>query len=184
MPPTFPIDFTAVRIALVRTMVSALGLPSNAVIMAEPEVVNSPRPAKPYFSVKIMTGAMRYGDDVPDAQTGDTVNYGGPRGLAVSFNVFALSHEDALSYMTYWQARLDQPDVQEALRAAGIAVWQIGAVADLSILVNTGYEGRAHMDCVFGLAANSVVTVGTITSAPVTGDVAIDGAPDAIITLP
>lgn len=185
MPITAPpIDFNAVRAGLVRAAVAALGLPASGVIVREPEVVNSPRPPLPYLSLKIMTAAMRYGDDVGTPIDDNTWNYGGPRSMAVSFQAYGTTHEEALGLMATWQAALDQPPTLDALGRAGLAVWTVGAVADISILVNTGYEGRAQMDCVFGLASNTTIRLDTIVAAPVSGTITLEDSLEQTITLP
>lgn len=147
----------------------------SRVILAEPEVQNEPRPEKPYFSFKFTTPATKFGDDSRDEvsnKDGNIVtNYGGVRMMAVSFDSYGRSHEEAYNYMLAWQCALDREDIQEDLRRHGIAVWTIGAIADLSQLLNTGYEGRSHMDCNFGFAVNTQSTLGDIEDVPVSGAV-------------
>lgn len=176
-PPSLPIDYTALRIAMLAAMRTATGLDQNHVIMFEPEVAGSPRPSRPYMTLKIVTAGARYGDDVPtqqqDAQGNlSTVwNSGGPRMMACDFNAYAATHEDAYALAALWQASLDSVPTQESLRQAGIAVWLIGSVSDLSVLLNTGYEGRAHLDCRFGVASNLTVDLGSMDTFTVDGQV-------------
>lgn len=176
MAQQLPIDFDAVRKALVAAVRAATGLDQNHVVMAEPEVANAPRPGLPYIDMKV-TGVKRFGDDVkdqigaPDAQGNIIVNHGGPRGMTVEFVSFASSHEGAADLMVLWQAYLDTDLIQTLLRAAGIAVWLIGEVRDVSELLEAGYEGRSGMSTSFGLASNLTLTVQTIQQVTVTGQV-------------
>ena len=88
--------------------------------------------------------------------------------MTVSFNCYGESHEEAYNYMQLWNSALDLENIQEDLRRAGIAVWVIGNVADLSQLLNTGYEGRAHMEVTFGIAVNLTSDLGAMESVDVT----------------
>ena len=186
--PALPIDFNAIRAAMVLAVRSACGLDANHVITLEPEVPNAPRPSLPYFTVKIVSPSIRFGNDsaeyVPPMLGGppDVWNYGGPRGMMASFNAYAANHEDAYNYMALWQASLEQEPTQEILGAAGISVWKPSAISDLSMLLNTGFEGRAHMDCNMGLASNMTVTLGEIDTVTATGSVSVDGGTTQTIT--
>lgn len=174
--PVLAIDYDALRKALVAAVMDGCELDQNHVIMAEAEVAGAPRPALPYFTLKITTPGARYGDDSSEAVEGSSqMNYGGQRGMTVSFNAYGRSHEEAWSLAALWQARLGTPTTQGLLRKAGIAVWKPGAVADLSALLNTGYEGRAHLDCLFGVASNLTIDPGSIENVNVAGQVQTPG---------
>lgn len=178
--PNFPNDFDALRKAIARELVKVTQLDRDRVILAEGEAPNQPRPKKPYFSFKFNSPAIRFGDDskdnVPDAFGFPTtvVNSGGPRKMVVAFDCYGNSHEEAYNYMSLWQTSLDLSNIQADLREAGIAVWLIGAVADLSALLNTGYEGRAHMECDFGIAFNLQSDLGEMDTFDVEGTVIAD----------
>lgn len=170
-------DFNLPRITFARLIQSVTALYQQRVMLEEPEVQNQPRPEKPYFSFKFTTPAAKFGDDSKDpvldsdGNATTVTNSGGVRMMSVSFNAYGRTHEEAYNYMIAWQCALDREDIQEVLRSAGIAVWTIGAVADLSQLLNTGYEGRSHMDCTFGFAVNTQSDTGRIEKAPVQGHV-------------
>jgi hypothetical protein len=179
-------DFNIARKSIYKEIIRVCGLDSQHAILAEPEVQNEPRPTKPYFSFKFTTPASKFGDDskdpVLDNQGNPTtvVNSGGVRRMSVSFDCYGNTHEEAYNYMTAWQCGLDREDVQENLRRVGIAVWTIGNVADLSQLLNTGYEGRAHMDCTFGIAVNTQSDTGEIDTVPVQGTVDIGNSQENV----
>lgn len=91
--------------------------------------------------------------------------------MSISFHCYAAQPEDAYNLMATWQAELDEPTTQEVLRRALIAVWTIGGVADLSQLLNTGYEARSQMDVQFGVASNLEKDLGSIEHIEIAGDV-------------
>lgn len=179
-PKMFPIDYNVIRLAFVNAIMLTCNLDQNHVITEEPENQNWPRPQKPYFSMKIISPAARYGDDtisnVADAfgNPSPVFNSGGPRKMTVSFHCYGNSHEESYNYMSLWQTSLDLQNIQELLRGTGIAVWLIGTVEDLSSLLNTGYEGRSHMDCTFGLAFNLESELGLIQELQVQGAITTD----------
>lgn len=152
MSRQLPIDFASLTKALINECEVSTERPC---IMSEPETQQAPRPLKPYLMMKITTPAAKFGDDFAQyTGTGTKYTTGGQRQMTVSFQCIGRTHEEAYSLMGLWQGSLDQFLTQERLRKAGIAVWKSGAVADISALLNTGYEGRAQMDVTFGIASN------------------------------
>lgn len=155
-----PIDFNAIRVALVDEVQRVTGL---TCIMAEPETQNVPRPPKPYFTMKFIGPALKTGDDAHTWIAGGTTwNSGGARKMTADFNCYARSHEEAYNYGCLWQGALELFGTQTNLRAAGIAVWLCGNLTDLSALLNTGFEGRSHIEVTFGLASNFTEDLGAI----------------------
>lgn len=183
MTPTFPTDFNNYRIAFAREIQLITGLTA---LYEEPETQGVDRPAKPYMSFKFTTPAAKNGDDTKSSVLDDEgnpttfVNSGGVRKMTVSFNVYGNTHEESYNFMGLWQTRLDMDDVQEHLRAAGIAVGIIGNVADLSQLLNTGFEGRSHMECTFNIAMNYASDLGEMAIVPVNGDIDLGNSTDEI----
>jgi hypothetical protein len=179
LPAGIP-DFNVIRQALVREIQSRIGLDQQHVIYEEPEQPNFPRPSLPYFSVKILVPAAKKGDDdhtpVLDGDGNPTTvwNSGGVRQMTAEFNAYGRSHEEAYNLMSWWQSALDTETVQGDLRESGLAVWTIGNVADLSKLLNTGYEGRAHLECTFGIAMNLTEDLGQEETVTVVGEVTTD----------
>lgn len=168
-------DFNVLRTAFISAIMMATGLNQEHVVTEEAEAPNSPRPSLPYMAMKITTPAARYGDDTKqNIPSTDLWTSSGPRKMTVSFDAYGKSHEDAYNLMTLWQTALDEETTQEALRKTGIAVLIIGTVADVSILLNTAYEGRAHMDSQFGIAVGVQSDLGRIDTVPVVGTVTTD----------
>lgn len=162
----FPIDYDALRIAVIREVQKVTGL---VCIVNEPETTNAPRPPIPYLAMKIITPGTRYGDDSMFYKSGTNFGRSGPRRMTISFNSYAKSHEQAYNYMALWQGSLDLKTIQSDLKKAGIAVWVIGNVADLSLLLNTGFEGRAQMDVQFGITSNLTEDLSNIQEANISG---------------
>lgn len=165
---TFPVNFENIRKALVGEVQRVT---KTTCILAEPEVPNSPRPCKPYFTLKLVGPAIKSGDDSADNLGGTIWNRGGQRKVMVDFNCYGRSHEEAYGYMALWQSSLELETVQANLRESGIAVWLNGSVRDMSQLLNTGFEGRAHMEVSFGVASNLSEDLGAIDDINASGDV-------------
>jgi hypothetical protein len=167
------IDYNLIRQTLAQQIQAVTGLTA---VLEEAESAYDQRPKLPYFSFKITQPGLKSGDDSKQyvQGTASTFNSGGCRKMMVDFNCYAISHELAFNYMATWQTALDLEDIQQNLRAVGIAVWVIGNVADLSKLLNTGYEGRSHLECSFGVAMNLHSDLGYISTVPVAGEVTTD----------
>lgn len=172
---TVPIDFDLVRKTIANEGFRVTKVPF---LLAEPTVQGAPRPELPYFTFKLVTPAAKSGDDSQYHVSGTTYGRGGVRKMTVGFQCYAQEQEQAYSLMCLWQGSLELFATQENLRRAGIAVWVIGNVADLSQLLNTGYEGRAQLDTTFGIASNLVEDLGEIDTAEVTGTTELDTGTD------
>lgn len=170
-----PIDYNALRVALVAAAMAACGLDQNGVIMAEPEVPNAPRPALPYLALKLTVANVAYGWDQADWVTGTQYTMSGVRSATLSTHSFGRSHEEAYGLLATWQANLQAEPTLDLLRQSGIAVWNTSDVRDLSLLLNTGYEGRAQMDVTLGLASVLTLDLGAIRSLAVQGTITPDG---------
>ena len=151
-----PIDFNALRVAIVAAVAQVTGLTDNSIIMSEPEQPNAPRPPLPYVTLKFSSPLVApKGMPAWNVDDQGTYSQRTQRSFTVSFNTYGPSHEAAYTLMATIQAGFDMMPVQQGLSAAGIAVWTLGAILDLSVLLNTGYEGRAQMDITYGVAANA-----------------------------
>lgn len=182
VPPS-PIDYDAARRALVQAVALATGLPAGQVVALEPETMGAPRPKVPYVGFLVTAASVKMGFDwstpvVDDAGSGPTGRhlYQGVRMMSVGFDAYGRSHEDAYAIMAALQASLEYPPVASLLGAAGLAVWDIGSVADISATLATTYEGRSHLDVTFGMTTNTVLDLGRIDGVPVSGQVASDDA--------
>lgn len=171
MSLALPIDFNGFRRVLADTITFVTGLQC---ILEEQGNQNFVRPKLPYFSFKLTTPAAKTGDDAMEYVTAETFNRGGERKMVVSFHCYAPEQEQAYNFMAQWQAALELQTIQAILRSAKIAVWTIGGVADLTQLLNTGYEARAQMDVQFGIASNLAEDLGSIETVEIQGQVDTD----------
>lgn len=163
-----PVDFGKFRELLVREVTKVTGL---VCIRNEPVVPNAPRPELPYFGYKMTSPAIQKGDSNIEFQSGQEFNYGTQMQMVVSFNCYAKDQDDANSFMHLWQQALNMANIQEDLRKGGLALWDYAKVADLSALLNTGYEGRAQMEVNFGYASNLSANLGTIDIVEIQGTI-------------
>jgi hypothetical protein len=186
------VDFIAIRKAFARCVQGVLPYQDNKpipVVYAEPETQNVPRPNLPYMTYKFTTPAAKDGDDTKSWVLDDMgnpttiINSGGVRRMTIDFDVYAQSHEDSYNLMATWQTALDLWDVQAILRQTGVAVWIIGGVADLSQLLDSGYEGRSHMTCQFGIAMNLQSDLGEMDAVDVTGVVSTNEGEEVTVTV-
>lgn len=173
----FPIDFDNIRATLCEAIMYGMGLDTNQVIAMEPEVAGFARPALPYLGFKLTSPAIRKGDDasqvvrVSDSGDDMLMRRFGMRRMTVSFQTFGKTHEQAWSMMALWQAMLADHEVREVLSRGTVAVWQIGAVIDLSVAMNTGFEGRAQMSVDFGVLSSIELWVPVIRTVIADGTV-------------
>ncbi len=189
LKPIFPLDFNAIRKAIADE-VEKVSL--RKCILAEPETQNTPRPQKPYFTIKFLGPAGKTGDDSAQNlldQNGNPTtvwNRGGQRKVTIDFNCYGTSHEEAYNYMALWQSSLELETIQEDLRRSGIALWLNGSVADLSALLNTGYEGRSQMSVEFGVASNLTEDLSSMDTVTVDGTITTDQntTDDITVTVP
>ena len=162
----------------------ATGLDANHVVMAEPESANEPRPSKPYVTLKLTSPSTRSGSDVklrsPELGEGAVV-VAGPRSMLCSINTYGNTHEEAYGLAALLEASFGAWPVLDSLAPSHLAVWRIGGVTDLSALLQTGFEGRAHLDVTFGVSSNLAITAATIEQVTVDGVVTPAEGADALI---
>lgn len=174
--PVFPIDFNAIRAALVNLVQGVTGIACIVEERKAQVTVKTPRPCLPYCSFKILTPAGKIGTDAmqalgtPDSPS-SIYNFGGVRKMVVSFKCYAQIPEIASNYMALLEAAFDTDPVQSTLRANKIAFWQSMGVLDISALLTAGYEGRASLDAYFGVPSSLNVNLGEIDSISVNGEI-------------
>ena len=100
--------------------------------------------------------------------------------MVVGWDAYGTSQEQAYGVLAALMAALDTVPVSDVLEMAGLAHHNTDAVADVSALLNTAYEGRAHMDSEFGMMSRLQLDAGRMDSADISGTVATD---DGIITV-
>jgi len=172
-----PIAYGEIRAAVAEAISLGTGLPSGAVVRAEPNEPNSPRPKRPFATFKVREVSGRHGPAAfaPSPEDSPTAwRYTGERELGLELNFFGVTQEDAYSLASAMQMSLEMGVVQNALRRPNIAVWSIGNVTDVSALLGTGYEGRAMLEVSLGVSINVLTDFGAIAEANVEGAILDD----------
>lgn len=162
-----PVNYADIRKNLVLMVKRMTGL---TCIRREPSESDAPRPQLPYMSYKITSPGVARGEaDFDYTGTGTLFNYGQQLKMTVSFQLYAKDQDEAYSLMCLFQQSLNKQTVLEQFRVFGLAVWDFGNVADLTALLNTGYEARTQLDVFFGLASNLTDDQGAIESVVIEG---------------
>jgi len=106
-----------------------------------------PRPPRPCINMKIVTPSVKIGGKDDLRYVGGNFVVNGPRKMLVSFNSYGV---EAIEIMTDLRDSIDDPDVIDQLGAAGLAFVREGDVENLTQLLDSNYETRAHIDIEFG----------------------------------
>lgn len=142
---------TQLENAIVAWIASAY--PGSRQVIAWP---GAPRPALPYFSVKLLAiESVGHDDKMAIDDDGDQTIYG-DRYLTASFQAYG---SGALDLIRTINNSLSKDSIVSALLAAGLAPRGPEKIDDLTQQLETDAEERAHVDLVFGF-------VDTITDAP------------------
>lgn len=155
---------------------------------------NTERPSVDYFGLEMVAPLNRPGfsdDVIHKTGTETTFEICGQRSFTISISAYLVKndsnrtvHDDV--FTPHWmlkkvQDMVDDPGKMEVLAAAGLAVWDAGDILDIPEAVETGFESRAQMDIVMGIAANRETDLGAIESTVFTGTV--DGEEEPPITV-
>ena len=173
-----PIDYAATRKAWVQALCAITQLSPNQVIRAEGQGPVQPRPKLPYLTFKFRMVAMRNGYDavVPATDAGETMwQYVGDRGIAIDVMAYGRDQDEAYGLALGVQSGLQQQPYVEILGRAGLCVWKLGDVSDVTALLGTGFEGRALLECELWQGTSQLVDLGEMAIVPVVGNIADDG---------
>lgn len=179
MPVNLPINYEIVSRALWQAAQIATGLGPNDVAMAEDSGPVANRQKLPYCTYKITTAAIMFGEDSayptsPDPTVNTGFYYAGPRAVVVGFDFYGRTPLEAYGLGAALQMGLFLDAAALPLRENNIAVWNVNDVVDMSMLLGTGFEGRSHLDCTFGVTAISGEVVGVTQSVAAQGFVTDD----------
>lgn len=154
---------------------------------------NVERPDTDYLGLQLTTPIQRphFRDDIQPPSSGTIYNIGGQRQFVLSISAYRVEnrvelarHDDLYlpqDRLIMIQDALESPVKRQGLTAAGLAVFQVGAILDLTELVETGFESRAQLDITMGIASNRDEDLGAIEKVEVTGT--IDGDEDPTVTI-
>lgn len=176
-----PIDYAALRQTLSQMVQTATGLSGNQVIMAEPEGVYAPLPPYPFVTFHLTMISDVTGDDVlrcgPDGQWYMERDC---TALCV-IETFGRSHDEAYGLSALVHAAIYAQPTQEVLIGANVSLRGIGPVADLSALLETGFEGRTRFELTLGLTASLPVGLQSIEGVGI--QPVVDGQPELTMTV-
>jgi hypothetical protein len=172
-----PIDYAAIRAALVKAMSLGTGLGTGQIIQAQAEQPNAPRPARPYATFQVKRSAIRNGMDavVPAPAFGPSMyTYIGERGIDYDLTLYGQTHEQAYTLAASLQTSLGTEPINGVLGAVNASVWSVGDVMDLSALLNTGFEGRALLELELWTTSQMVIDLGSIETVNTLGIISVD----------
>lgn len=142
---------SALQIALRAWVVNASRLDDKAVIWAEQAAVRLPRP---FITMRLGSltpvgglDEVRYSTDLTQPLGQEmTETVLGRRELGLSLQCFGQSDESARQILSRVQTSLSLSAVIDALHEAGISVFDIGQVQNVSVLRETAFEPRALLE--------------------------------------
>lgn len=127
------------------------------------------RPPRPYVALKLISGPRKRGhDDL--RQAAGVFEVHGQRHWTCSIEILGSGAMDTAMQL---QTSLEDPSIQEALSAKGLAYKRAENAQDLSKVLDTSIESRAQMDVFFTSSTLRVTTVAPIED--VSGTNEIDG---------
>lgn len=147
------ITTSAIRAALLAWLQAALGI---TVIYGDQA---SPRPDAPYASLKLLSIKATGFDDLGDLVEPGTQDHKGDRVLTASINVFG---SGAWDHVRNAANALNTETIMRPLAVVGLAPLRVVGLDDLTGLMDTEWEPRAHFDQEFGLADEYTDDVGLI----------------------
>lgn len=158
--------------ALIAWVKGATGLDDGHVFMSDQKVQ---RPADTYIDVKLFhdrpnncfIDELKHDYDT-GRPVGQQVQYTvtGHRQVLVQVHVYGAPVNDtnantsAMTLAVKCQLSLRLPTVMAALDVAGLAIVDVGQIQNLAALVNTAFEGRCVLECMFNYA-DKVTATGT-----------------------
>jgi len=127
----------------------------------------SPRPATPYATLKLLSMRNIGFDDHgtltdPGAPALGTQSYKGDRVLTASINVFGNASNDPWDLIRTAMNALNAETARSQLATAGLFPRRVTALDDLTGLMDTEWEPRAHFDHEFALADEYTDEMGLI----------------------
>lgn len=144
---------------------------------------NAERPKKPYISLNILVPVQKTGftdslesippEEAPDGK--DTIyNIGGQRQFTMGIRSFTEAKEknffDAQNLLIRLQDSIEDDIARQPLTEGGLAVFGSSDILDVTELIESGYEPRAQLDVMMGIASNRQSDQGAIEKVEITGN--------------
>jgi len=136
----------------IRNAVIAAGT-NTRVIFFRP---NAPRPQLPYTSIQYLSNVGEIGDFEEFDQDDNQVKTFGNREVTYTLNCYG---DNAIDEANTLQGSLRSTTVRAILAATvAIRIWNLEAIRDLSLLVDSGFEERQAFDIVFNIPMENGTT--------------------------
>lgn len=153
---------------------------------------NTPRPNEDYISVRVSSPVQQTGSRDDIEHKDDTkFNIGGARTFTMTIEAYKVkSPSDSRVNYDFFDPQdrliklndaLEDPNRRLPLTKAGLAVWNKSAIIDVTELIETGYESRAQVDYIMGMASNREADLGIIEKVAITPT--IEGEEDPEFTV-
>ena len=144
-------------------------LPAEWTVTWADQPDDSPRPPKPYITLKIISGpgTLTLRDEKRTIEGQEGFFLVGQRSYSLSIQAYGADFNDVLGdALTF----LDDPEKRQVLRDSDIGVTGKGSVIDISARLPTGFESRASLDILFNSSNNKQTGIGTIEHVNVSGE--------------
>jgi len=149
------------------------------VIWAEPNVRRPDEDT--YVAMKITSLMIKPGHDALIPNSDGSWRVGGQRTFMVSVHAYGAEAQQVL--MDLHQS-LDVPSIIERFRSNGLAVHNIPTVTDTSLELETGFEDRATMEVLFGIASDVDVVLTNIDNVEMEGELTGTETHETSVTVP
>lgn len=171
------IDYAAITEVARAWVRDAVSLPDGQVIIQDQ---NGMQLQPPYATVRVGSTVTPFPADFSGWEYDSAQAQGqevelfvtGPRVVSVAVNVYtkgAFGGAGALAMLSNARDRLQLPSVLAAFAAAGAAIAEVSDVRNLSLLLETNFQGRAHMELTLNVAAFESERTGYIATVSGTG---------------
>lgn len=176
------IDYSAITEAVRVWLRDATALPDGQVILQDQA---GPQLQPPYATVKIGSTSKPFSADYVGHNTDLTQPAGqeverfitGPRQIIASLQVYTkgtFGGAGATALLSNARDQLELGSVMAAFSAAGFAVNDVSDVRNLSALLTTNFQGRAHLELTLAASSHESERTGYIASVSGTGTVEND----------
>lgn len=169
------LDFTLAENALVSWLKTATGVHVRLANQEAPLPADGAGEPLPYCTVlvvvvrgeSLLTARTQEVDDTRPVGQQMEVSHSRPMNLSVRVQAFTprTSGQWAVPLLTKAAMDLELSTVRAGLRAAGLGLWDVGAVQNISGLMSTRWEGRASMELQCHVVATAQERMGYITEA-------------------
>lgn len=129
------------------------------------EKQNAPRPELPYVGIQVISHGKKGFDDKNGID--GNILYSGERYVSIGISYYG---QDAMAKLNEAKNLLETETITDKCFAQGIAIYDLGEVADLTELMDSQkWEERAHLDLFYSYIENYTDTPGYFENVEITG---------------